>query len=490
MLGRSSVMTDLGLLALAALATGSGCKRDDASAATGQKAAHEAAVVKPAQAEACTGAKLEGALPWFHDTYDQARACAKARGVPMVLDMWAPWCHTCLSMQEYVLSDPSLAPMAERFVFAALDTDREVNAAVVGRFPVASWPTFFVVSPEDEAVQARFVGAATIDQWRELLVTGEKGHLATHAAEVAPGTPLALLRDAERAVVAGELAAADTAYVAALAAAPAGWPRRADTLVSLIQTRYKRGEIAGCLELGLTRDADTGASSSTTDFFAFALRCAEERASAEPGRARQLRERAVTRLSALADDAAAPLSVDDRSDVLANLRGALEALGQKPEARAAAVRQRALLDEAAAKAPSPLARMTYIWPQAEVYAYLGVPLELVPALEKVAADLPTEYDPPYRLAWIYLQAKQPEKALPWAEKALALVYGPRKARAQSMVVDIQKARGDRAGEKRAREALIAIYEGLPAGMAQPAALAAARTALAAMDAPADAGAAK
>jgi thiol-disulfide isomerase/thioredoxin len=485
MLGRSSVMTDLGFLALVALAAGSGCKRDDASAASGGAA--PTAPVKPAQAEACTGTKLEGALPWFHDTYDQARACAKARGVPMVLDMWAPWCHTCLSMQEYVLSDPSLAPLAERFVFVALDTDREVNAAVVGRFPVASWPTFFVVSPEDEAVQARFVGAATIDQWRELLITGEKGHLATHAAEVAPGTPLALLRDAERAVVAGDLAAADTAYVAALAAAPASWPRRADTLVSLIQTRYKRGEVAGCLELGLTRDADTGASSSTTDFFAFALRCAEERATAEPDRARQLRERAVTRLSALADDAAAPLSVDDRSDVLANLRGALDALGKMPEARAAAVRQRALLDAAAAEAPSPLARMTYIWPQAEVYAYLGVPLELVPALEKVAADLPTEYDPPYRLAWIYLQAGKPDQALPWADKALGLVYGPRKARAQSMVVDIQKARGDRAAEKKAREALIAIYEGLPAGMAQPAALAAARTALAAMDAPADAG---
>jgi thioredoxin-like negative regulator of GroEL len=486
MLGRSSAMTDLGLLVALALAAGSGCKRDDASAATGQKAAP----VKPAQAEACSGSKLEGALPWFHDTYDQARACAKARGVPLVIDMWAPWCHTCLSMQEYVLSDPSLAPMAERFAFVALDTDREVNAAVVGKFPVASWPTFFVVSPEDEAVQARFVGAATLDQWRELLVTGEKGHLATHAAEVAPGTPLALLRDAERAVVAGDLAAADTAYTAALAGAPAGWARRADTLVSLIQTRYKRGEIAGCLELGLTRAGDTGASSSTTDFLAFALRCAEERASAEPERARQLRELAVTRLTALADDAAAPLSVDDRSDALANLRGALDALGRKPEARAIAERQRALLDQAVTAAPSPLAAMTYIWPQSEVYAYLGVPLELVPRLEKAHADLPTEYDPPYRLAWIYLQADQPDQALPWAEKALGLVYGPRKARAQSMLIDIQKARGDRAAEKKARQDLIAIYERLPAGMAQPAALAAARTALAAMDAPADAGAAK
>ena len=36
-----------------------------------------------------------------------------------------------------------------------------------------------------------------------------------------------------------------------------------------------------------------------------------------------------------------------------------------------------------------------------MYLYLGVPLELVPALEKSAADLPEEYDPPYRLAWIY-----------------------------------------------------------------------------------------
>jgi thiol-disulfide isomerase/thioredoxin len=402
--------------------------------------------------------------------------------------MWAPWCHTCLSMQSYVLSDPGLAPLAERFVFAAVDTDREVNAAVVEAYPVSTWPTFFVVSPEDGAVQARFVGAATVAQWRELLATGEHGYLEAQARSGAltPGSPAALLRDAERAVIARDLAAADKAYTAALAAAPADWPRRADALVSLIQTRYKRNDTAGCLDLALERTAattgDAGRTASATDFLAFALRCAEEQAAAQPDKVKTLRERAVARLGALVDDAAAPLAVDDRSDALVNLREALAALGDKDKAIAMAERQRVMLDEAAAKAPTPLAAMTYNWPRAEVYAYLGKPLELVPALEKSAADLPKEYDPPYRLAWIYLQAKQPQAALPWAEKALALAYGPRKARVQALVADLHKARGDRAAERNARVALVAIYEGLPAGMAQPDALAAARAALVAMDA--------
>ena len=109
----------------------------------------------------------------------------------MVLDMWAPWCHTCLSMQEYVLSDPSLAPLAERFAFVALDTDREVNAAVVGRFPVASWPTFFVVSPEDEAVQARFVGAASANDRSVNTVDCIDRHVWHHGAHRSrtSGTP-------------------------------------------------------------------------------------------------------------------------------------------------------------------------------------------------------------------------------------------------------------------------------------------------------------
>jgi len=484
MFSHTSAITESGRWALALtvcaatmVVVAGACRRDDARAARGESADEVRAT-----ATACAGAETQGALPWFHDAYDQARACAKARGVPLVLDMWAPWCHTCLSMQAFVLSDPGLAPLADRFVFAAIDTDRTDNASVVARFPVSTWPTFFVVSPEDESVQARFVGAASLAQWRELLAAGEAGHLDARAKTggLAAGSPIALLRDGDRAVVARDLARAETAYSNALTAAPPGWPRRPDVLVSLIQVKQKRGDIAGCLDLALARMDETGRAASATDFLVYALRCAEDRATTEPDRARQLRERAAARLSALVDDPAAPLSADDRSDAMANLREALSALGREADARAVAERQRAILDEAAAKAPTPMAAMTYNWPRAEVYVYLGRPLELVSALEASAEALPKEYDPPYRLAWLLLKAGKPEQALMWAEKALARVYGPRKARAQALYADIQAARGDRTAERKAREDLVAIYQALPPELAQPEALAQAQKALAAL----------
>jgi len=460
-----------------ALAAG-GCRKDDARAATSEPPS-----ARPASA--CAGTETRGALPWFEDAYDKALACARERGVPIVLDMWAPWCHTCLSMQSYVLSDPGLAPLADRFVFVGIDTDREANAAVVAKFPVSTWPTFFVVSPDDESIQARFVGSATIAQWRELLAAGEQGHLDARAKSgaLAAGSPLALVRAGDRAAVAKDHEAAATAYTAALAAAPADWPRRPDVLVSLIQVLYKHDQLAPCADLALQVMDQTGRAASAADFASFSLACADDLAKVDAAKAKTVRERAVARLQGLVADEQAPLSVDDRSDAMANLRGALDALAQKDAARAVAEQQRALLDDAAAKAPSPVAASTYNWPRAEVYAYLGRPLELVPALEKSAADLPREYDPPYRLAWIYLQAKQPDQALPWAEKALALSYGPRKARVQSVIADVHKARGDVAAERAARAALVAIYEQLPPAMAQPEALAKAKAALAALDAP-------
>ena len=67
-----------------------------------------------------------------------------------MVDLWAPWCHTCLSMQSTVFTDPSFAPDVARFVFAALDTDKEVNADAVAKYPPSAWPTFYVIG-EDRA---------------------------------------------------------------------------------------------------------------------------------------------------------------------------------------------------------------------------------------------------------------------------------------------------------------------------------------------------
>jgi len=435
----------------------------------------------PAAQDVCAGAEREhGALRWMHDDYDRALACARARRVPLMVDMWAPWCHTCLSMQAYVLTDPQLAAFDPRFVFLGLDTDRDVNAAAVAKFPPAAWPTYFVVSSVDESIQARFVGSSSVEQFAAFLADGERGHLALGGATLPPADAHA--RDGDQAAQREDWAAAATAYEAALAAAPPAWIRRPDMLVSLIGALTRQHDWAGCAAVAIDRMNDTGSAASASDFTSYALGCADELEHETPGSGATLRQAIVARLTALTADATAPLSVDDRSDALNILREALDGLGRKDEARTAAEAQRALLDDAAAKARDPLVASTYNWPRSEVYLYLGIPLELVPALEQSAAALPDEYDPPYRVAWVYWQAGKLDDARRWINRALALVYGPRKTRALAMLAEIEHARGDVEAERAARQQIITTWESIPVEARSEEAIAKAKADLAAVGA--------
>ncbi|MBK7538299.1 MAG: thioredoxin family protein [Myxococcales bacterium] len=430
---------------------------------------------KPTADQACNKAEPAGPLRWFHDDYDGALACARARKVPLVVDLWAPWCHTCLSMQTTVFQEPELAPMAERFVFVALDTDREINARALGKLSIGAWPTFYVLASTDEAVQSRFVGAASKAQFLDFLAHGSRG--------AAPGSPADdLLRQGERAATIKDHAAAVTSYRAALAAAKADWSRRPDALVSLAGALRKTGDLAACLTLGESSLEDTGQTASATDFLVNTLDCAAGLAETERARVTAFRDKAAARLASLLDHPAAQLSVDDRSDAMMNLRTLQDALGRKDAARATATRQRALLDEAAAKAATPLAAMTYNWPRAEVTVYLGKGAELVADLEKSAAALPQEYDPPYRLAWTLWKSGRPEQAAAWCDKAVARAYGPRKARVLGLAADLAAERKDLEAERKARAAMVATYESLPPEQAAPEALAKAKEALAALEA--------
>ena len=449
---------------------------------TGQTGPAAAVNTADDAAKACKGSEVHGPLAWFSDDYQAALDCARATSRPLVIDLWAKWCHTCLSMKTTVMVDKSLEPIADRFVWLELDTDRESNAPALAKFPPQVWPTFYVAAPKDESVQTRYLGAASIAQFRAFLAAGEKAVLAVQAGDLPEGAPLRLIRDGDRAMAGADWSAARTSYGQALSALAKDSPRRPDILVSMISAFYKSGDHAGCLDLARREMNHTGRSASAADFLSYAGACASRASKSDApdkGVVQAFRQSALARLTQLIDDKEAFLSIDDRSDAMRIARGYLQALGDEPSARAMAERQRALIDQAAAQAPTPWAAMTFNWPRAEVHVYLGTAAELVPALQKSVADLPNEYDPPYRLAWVHYKLGQHDRALASAEKALGLGYGPRKARIQSLIADIHAARKDKRAELSAREAVIAIYKALPEGQKQPAALARAVEALAA-----------
>ena len=461
-------------LALLACLIGLACKKDEPAAKP---------VATTQAADPCAKAEAHGTLKWIADDYASALACARARKVPLVLDLWAPWCHTCLSMQTTVFTDPAFADDADKFVFAALDTDREVNAEAVGKFAISAWPTFYVIG-NDEAVLARFIGAATVPQFREFLASGARAAAGGGAAADSR------LVGAHRALAKKDFATADEELTAALAAAPEGWPQRTEALNALIMVKSKRGDTKACLDLAEKHMEATGASALATGFIAYADGCAARAMTAEPARAKAVREQGIARLQAILADPAAPLSIDDRAEAMGYLRDALADTGKKDEAQKVAEQLRAHLDAAMDKAATPLEAMTHLWLRCEVYAWLNRPLDLVPAVEKLATQLPKEYDPPARLGWLYLKAGKHAEAATWTERALGLVYGPRKGRILAQRAEIAKAAGDKAAERRYRAEAVKLWESLPPGHQSPDNLAKAKEALAALDAPATGSAAK
>ena len=442
---------------------------------------------KPAVAasEACAKATPEGPLSWIADDYPAALACAKEKKVPLVVDLWAPWCHTCLSMRATVLRDPSFAADANKFVFATLDTDRSTNAAALAKLSIGAWPTFYVLG-DDESVLARYVGSTSVLQFHDLLDAAAVAQRGGQAAADAH------MLGAERALALKQYDVADQELTAAIAKAQTVWTRRPEALNDLILTKLRRNDLMGCLDLAEQYLDVTGNAAVASDFLVTALTCADKTEHPAPpapapgkdviARLTKLRQRAAQRWKDLLADTTAQLSVDDRSDAMANLRDTLDTLGDKAEARKVAEDQRKLLDDAAAKAPDAMAAMTYNWPRAEVYVYLGKPLELVPALEKSAKDLPDQYDPPARLGWIYLKAGKLDLAAKWTDEALHLVYGPRRGRLLTQRAEIAAAAKDTKAARDYLQQAIDLYDGLPPGQAAPEALAAVKAQLAALGA--------
>src|SRR5688500_15104979 len=91
----------------------------------------DAPAAEPVQPEATLAAPAKLAEPelihgiaWFEDAPDAARARALREHKPVLVDLWAPWCHTCLSMKNFVLTREHLGELADQYVFLSVNTER------------------------------------------------------------------------------------------------------------------------------------------------------------------------------------------------------------------------------------------------------------------------------------------------------------------------------------------------------------------------------
>ncbi|MCC6216832.1 MAG: thioredoxin family protein [Polyangiaceae bacterium] len=393
-------------------------------------------------AAAPAGAPVGPSLPFTHDDYGAARARARAAGRPLFVDAWAPWCHTCISMQEYVMREPALQPYSERLGFVGIDTDREENREFVERFAIHVWPTFFVLDPTTEAVLGYWPGSASLAELRRFLDDALEAFDASRSGR-SPDPLLRKLLAAKAAQAKDRPVDAERLYRSLVDDAPADWPRRSEVLLRWMMALVGSQKHAECVRVGEKHLDEIHGASLPADFARYVSDCARHLGSAAD-RERALR-RVERRLTALTGAPPVEMAADDVSDALAILADARAALGDAAGARAAHERRLAVMEEAAARAPSPQAAQTFDYGRANAYVALGRPDEAVRMLEERERQLPDSYEPPARLASVLSRTGRPREALVALERALKRAYGPRRLGYLELKASLQARLGDREG---------------------------------------------
>ena len=399
-------------------------------------------------------------------------AKARAEGKALFLDTWAPWCHTCLSMQAYVLNDPSLRALADRVVFAAIDTDKPSSAAFLTRHAVRAWPTFFVIDPAKDSVVGYWAGSGSVGEIRGLI----EESLARLAGSAPKDEASRAFAEARTAHAAGELDRAIRGYETAYGTSAPTWPSRGAAILGWLQALHGAKAWMPCARAGVAHLGEVTGASLPADASSYVLDCADHLPDG-PDRV-AARKAALARLQAITARPPEGTTVDDRADALGILAEALEASKDAAGAKKAHEARLALLEAAARAAKTPDEAHTFDYLRANTYVALGRGEEAVRMLEQRERELPTAYEPPARLAGVLFKMGKLPEAQAAVDRAIARAYGPRKLRYLKLRADIQKKRGDTAGELATLRDEVKGYEALPPGQASPEALSDARGRLA------------
>ncbi|MBF5042246.1 tetratricopeptide repeat protein [Aggregicoccus sp. 17bor-14] len=411
-----------------------------------------------ATAPACTAARVQApeapvetaahALPFVVDDAERALAAAKAQGVPLFVDLWAPWCRPCLAMRANVFTDAALARYGRRFVWLELNTELAQNAAFLEEYPFDVLPTLTVLDPRSGKVLVRSPGSATVTQVAALLESGERAYWG-------PGAGLeAELARADALLGAGHVAEAVDAYARTLQLAPPDWERRGRALESLLSAQGRAGAHEACARTAQSELARLERSPRWAAVAASGLGCALETKDAGLQGALEARVR----------EALAPplieLVPEDRSALHQSLVRARRTASDAPGVRAAAEAWLGFLEQEAARAPTAEARAALDSHRVSAAVALGAPERAVAALEQSERDLPGDPNTSTRLAGLYHAQGRLADAIAASGRAVTKVQGPRRLRVLRDRATLLEMAGRRAEAIRTLEEALTYAEDL------------------------------
>ncbi|MBI2213682.1 MAG: thioredoxin family protein [Acidobacteria bacterium] len=427
----------------------------------------------PATLSASTPGK--SSINFMHDDYAKALKEAKAKNVPLFVEAWATWCHSCRSMQAYVFPDPKLVPYGSKFIWVGIDIDKAQNAAIKKKFVIEGVPSFFIVDPADDSVALRWLGSATVPQLMEILDDG-----ANAVAKKGEQRVDKALAKADKLYAAGKNAEASVAYQDALAKAPKGWSRYGRTTESLLFALQSSGQYGTCVARASREYPKFKNSSSAMNIAALGLDCALSLGNDVVQRAADVAKFEGIAREAM-DNSRVVVAADDRSGLFITMMGARSDAGDTAGAKAIAKEWAAFLEREASKATTPEARAVFDSHRLSAYIELGEPERAVPMLEQSAKDFPDDYNPPARLAATYKAMGKFEDAVRFADLALSRAYGPRRLTIFRTKSDAQTGAGDMEAARSTIEAAIAEAEAFPEGQRSDRTIAALKDKLASLD---------
>ena len=357
-------------------------------------------------------------------------------------------------MRASVLPDARLARHAGRFVWLSIDTENARNAGFLARYPVDTWPTFLVLAPRDGKPVLRWLGSATAAQLGELLESARRS-LAPRPGE---RRAEALLARADRANADGRLQEGIAGYREALKRGGVRWAARARAVMSLVLALAAAGELEACATTARREALQLGRGASFASVVGMGLSCANAVPDA-PWRAR-----ALAALEPLAREAVgvSGLLADDRAGLYEALVEARATRGDDEGARRTAESWWSFLERERGRPASAEARASLDSWRVGAAIALGDPARALPALEASQRDLPRDYNPPARRAYVLRELGRLPEARAAAEQALAKAYGPRKLKVYQLAASIQEKQGDRPALAATLEEAIEYANGLPA----------------------------
>jgi tetratricopeptide (TPR) repeat protein len=362
-------------------------------------------------------------------------------------------------MREFVFPDPSLTSRAGQFVWLAINTEDEKNAPFLVKFPGEAVPTFAVLDPKDESVVLRLVGSMTVPQLHAFL---DNARIAVAGGGGSGRQADETLRAADQRYGRRQYSEAAEAYRLALGQAPAEWPPYGRAVEALLYSYQQTSAHDRCVELAQSVRKRLAGTPSELNAAAAGLDCALALKDDTPDKTARVADMEAEVRRLVADPKAAG-AADDVSGAYGSLLDARRAAKDEPGARRTAEDWATYLEGAAARAQTPGQRSVFDSHRLAVYLELKQPERAIPMLEASERDFPQDYNPPARLAAAYQAMKEWDKALAAADRALLRLYGPRKLRVLDIKAEVLKSKGDLAGARRTLQEAVAFGDALPPG---------------------------